>query len=29
LSIYRIGHDLLIRYLVNEKTFTIPAIPYF
>lgn len=29
LSIYRIGHDLLIRYLVNKKTFSIPAVPYF
>lgn len=29
LSIYRIGYDLLIRYLVNNNRFTIPDLPYF
>lgn len=29
LSIYRIGHDLLKRYLVNGRRFTLRDVPYF
>ena len=29
LSIYRIGHDLLKRYLINGRRFTLRDVPYF